>query len=43
MTAEDKKWLDRAIEKLYYGEVILYVHDGKVVRIDRKERKQVTK
>lgn len=41
MTDALKDWIKRALKDVEYGEVILVIHDGKVVRIDRKDRKQV--
>lgn len=35
------KWLEavqRALEKLQYGQVVLTVHQGEVIQVDRTER-----
>lgn len=39
----DKVWLERIVERidgLEYGTVLITVHDGKIVQIDRTERKR---
>jgi hypothetical protein len=41
MTAETKNWMDVIQEKLgglRYGQVLLTVHDGRVVQIERTEK-----
>ena len=43
MTGDLQSWIDRAMNNLKYGEVIIIIHNGEVVRIDRKERKQIDK
>lgn len=37
----DQTWLDRIVEQtagLQYGSVVITVHDGRIVQIDRTER-----
>lgn len=39
----DQEWLERIasqVEGLEYGSVLITVHDGRVVQIDRTERKR---
>lgn len=39
----DERWLSRIAEQvngLEYGEVNIVVHDGRIVQIERKERKR---
>jgi hypothetical protein len=43
MVKELREWVERALSGVQYGEVILIIHNGEVVRIDRKERRQVNK
>ena len=35
------EWIKRAMRDIKYGEVILVIHDGQLVRVDTKERKTV--
>ena len=35
------EWIKRAMRDIKYGEVILVIHDGQLVRVDTKERKEV--
>ena len=39
----DVQWIVRARAAIRYGEVVLIIHDGKIKRIDTKDRKTVTK
>jgi len=37
----DIEWIRRAMQGIKYGEVILVIHEGQLVRVDTKERKEV--
>jgi hypothetical protein len=39
----DIEWITKAMRDIRYGEVILVIHDGQLVRVDTKERKEVKK
>jgi len=41
MTGECIEWVKRAIQSIKYGEIIVIVHDGSVVKVETKERKVV--
>jgi hypothetical protein len=34
-------WICRAVRAVKYGEVVLMIHDGRITRIDTKDRKRV--
>ena len=39
----DIEWILKAMRGIRYGEVVLIIHDGQLVRVDTKERKEVGK
>jgi len=39
--AVNMEWILRAMRDIKYGEVILVIHDGQLVRVDTKERKTI--
>jgi hypothetical protein len=38
----DTTWILRAMRDIKYGEVMLIIHNGQLVRVDTKERKEVS-
>jgi len=41
VTERLRQWIERALQHVQFGEVILVIHEGRVVRIDTKAREQI--
>lgn len=41
LSRETIDWICRAVRTVQYGEVVIIIHDGKITRIDTKDRKTV--
>ena len=39
---DTRRWIELALQNIEFGEVVIAVHDGKVVRVDTKRRERVT-
>jgi hypothetical protein len=43
MTGECMAWIRRACEAIKYGEVIITIHNGRVTKVETKEKKVIVK
>lgn len=41
LDADTVRWIDRALEDLRYGEIIIVVHAGRIQGVDVKSRRRI--